>query len=145
MHLFMYTRKRGIRPKQLGGQPLGESKQAERWSESTWRIFYKNRAHEIGLYDVIAEPIEPLWRSATLHFGFIGIEETEEQLALLRVYETTLPVQVARSKISRTVNFPQPINIVTARVIHNADIPSPALVRRFRKLPRLPETRETKK
>ncbi len=123
--------------------PLGEGKKREPWSKSTWRIFFKHQAYKLGLYDPIEQPIIHEWIVGSLNVAFVGVEETNEQLALLRMEATELLSQTARSKLSQTNHFPKPIDLNAARVTYNANIPAPSILQRLCRVSRLQETRKT--
>lgn len=90
-------------------------------SDSTYYMWFKNRLEEHGLLPCAGSPShgneeDPL-ATATFHVGFIFIEETKEQVALLPKGEPrSEESSVARSKISKTVQHIEPINSVASKV-----------------------------
>ncbi len=93
----------------------------DQWSQDTWRSWLKNRALAVGAYEDGAGCESPRpWAVGTLHIGFISIEETDEQLAILRrpekMKQPSDPDQPARSKIGKTNLVVTPIDRVAHRV-----------------------------
>lgn len=99
--------------------PAGESKRGG-WSDTTWRIFFKKRAEELGVFRVFGPRPLPIYLETTLHVAFVGVVETSEHLTeLLRVSFEEIEARdnTARSKIGTTQLVIQPIDRVAARVV----------------------------
>jgi hypothetical protein len=111
------------------GYRLGEGSQE--WSAGTWTSWLKNRAIAVdGYLPGIGEDNPPPIMTCVLHIGFLSVEETAAQLALLRASPDVRRAVVdrrdrqlsarylstARSRISSTVQYIRPIDRVAARV-----------------------------
>lgn len=98
-----------------GGDPRNR---CEDWSDGTFAMWLKNRLGEAGL--LVGHPGDNSFGSlfVELHVGFLSVEETPEQLALLRRSDSTpvrkgpdTPGIVRRGTVG-------PVNRVVARVSH---------------------------
>jgi len=87
------------------------------WSDSTWIMWFRNRADAAGLLSApaLGHPDDGRLK-VLMHVFFLCIEETEEQLLRLRnekLEEAKLP---STSSVFSTNAIPQPIDRVAARV-----------------------------
>ena len=102
----------------------GLDPKAQGWSDGTYACWVVNRVNSLewprwrdGRVEFDVEPKEPEdFVTATMHVGFLSLEETPEMLARLHVPDMEFLYEIARSKISTTNEFIQPINATTHRV-----------------------------
>lgn len=88
------------------------------WSSSTWAMWLKQRAVEVGAYRVDSEKTYDIKFYTLLHVGFINIDENPEHLANLRreAEERRRGPNYARSRIGHTEGWASPIDRTAARV-----------------------------
>lgn len=93
------------------------------WSDGSWAMYYKAQLIEqgrIGHGQDGAEPLPPVCLKVVMHCFFLCVEETPEQLARLRVRDTSddlAKLGVQTPGIERTQEMPQPIDRTAAKVV----------------------------
>ena len=95
----------------------GSGGHASKPSNSYVLSWLRNRLHELDVWAASGSENNTEWRTCFLNIGFLGIRETEEQLARLRVKDASKrDSEVARSKMFQTVEIPRPVNRTAIRV-----------------------------
>lgn len=84
------------------------------WSDGTFAMWLKNRLSDAGLLPG-SGVAKPIWLGVELHVGFLSVEETPEQLAILRRGETIQTGSPSSPGIKRRGTI-GPIDRVAARV-----------------------------
>ncbi len=76
----------------------------------------KNRLGEIDAFRAGCNNNSPEIKTATFHIFFLFLDESQEMIDRLRNGKEEIESEVARSKISKTPNNPQPTDRVARRV-----------------------------
>jgi len=90
------------------------------WSDCSWACWFKSRIQEYKRFSWGSVGYLPEITTATLHVGFLWLEETPEMLARLSE-PGVMASTVSRSKITETQRVIQPIDRVAARVARMED------------------------
>ncbi len=88
-----------------------------RRSSASWMTWFKNRMYDANLFQIGDKQHDGIGHvTGVLHFGFVSVLETPEQLARLRGDRFVMRDSVARSRIGQSPEILRPIDGLAALV-----------------------------